>query len=308
VTATTGVGTPTGDVILYKNSVAVETVTLAAGVAVFTAISNLDVGNYNFEAVYQGDGTYDSSVSSVVKQTVDLASTATVLVSSNNPSIYGEAVVFTATVTATTGVGTPTGDVILYKNGAVVETVTLAAGVATFTAISDLDVGNYNFVAVYVGDGNFDWSSSATVMQTVDLASTATALVSDNNPSIYGEAVVFTATVTATTGAGTPTGDVILYKNGAVVETVTLVAGVAVFTTISDLPVGNYNFEAAYVGDGNFDWSSSATVMQTVNLADTATVLVSSNNPSIYGEAVVFTATVTATTGVGTPTGDSILY
>src|SRR5206468_12439299 len=56
-------------------------------------------------------------------------------------------------------------------------------------------------------------------------------------------------------------------------------------------------------GDGNFT-ASTGTLSQTVNQDGTSTTLTSSANPSVYGQAVTFTATVSASApGAGTATG-----
>ena len=82
----------------------------------------------------------------------------------------------------------------------------------------------------------------------------------------------------------------------------TLSGGVASFTTTSPLAAGNDTIKASYGGDTNFK-TSSGTLTQTVNQDSTTTSVVSSANPSVYGQSVTFTATVTANApGSGTPT------
>src|SRR5207237_2218566 len=57
-------------------------------------------------------------------------------------------------------------------------------------------------------------------------------------------------------------------------------------------------------GNTTSDESSSGTLSQVVNKADTTTALSSSANPSVVGQAVTFTASVTVTApGTGTPSG-----
>src|SRR5207244_6039959 len=129
------------------------------------------------------------------------------------------------------------------------------------------------------GDTNFTTSTSATLTQTVNQASTSTSLSSSTNPSVFGQSVTFTATVSATApGAGTPTGT-INFKDGA--SSITgcgaqaLAAGSAT-CSIATLSVGSHSITAVYSGDTNFTTSTSATLTQTVNKADTSTVVTSS--------------------------------
>src|SRR5207247_9140460 len=74
---------------------------------------------------------------------------------------------------------------------------------ATF-ATSALTVGSHSITARYNGDTNFSGSTSTALTQTVNKASTTTSLTSGTNPSVFGQSVTFTATVTVTApGAGT---------------------------------------------------------------------------------------------------------
>ena len=81
---------------------------------------------------------------------------------------------------------------------------------ATFTAPSSLinKVATHTITASYSGDTNFT-TSSGSLLQTVNKASTTTTITNVTNPSVFGQSVTFTATVTAAgAGVGTPTGTV----------------------------------------------------------------------------------------------------
>jgi hypothetical protein len=93
-------------------------------------------------------------------------------------------------------------------------------------------------------------------------ASTTTSLASSKNPSVKGEEVTFTATVTG--GSVTPTG-IVTFKEGVTeLGTGELNAnGIAIFET-SSLSVGTYRIVAEYSGDATYDGSSSANVNQVV--------------------------------------------
>ena len=164
--------------------------------------------------------------------TVSLAPTATSVVRSAgpNPSIPGQSVSFTATVTS--GSGTPTGTV-QFRDGVtnLGAPITLAAGQATFTTTT-LALGAHSITGVYSGDSSFATSTSAAVAHQVTQAATTTALVrsAGPNPSTVGQSVSFTATVTS--GSGTPTGTV-QFRDGVtnLGAPIALVAGQATFTT-----------------------------------------------------------------------------
>ena len=99
---------------------------------------------------------------------------------------------------------------------------------------------------------------------------TATALVSSLNPSVYGDEVIFTATITDSEAASSPAGTV-TFKDGladiAACTGISLSAGGAA-CTLSSLTGGGHSIAAAYSGDGSFSGSVSNTVSQTVNRAD----------------------------------------
>jgi hypothetical protein len=94
-------------------------------------------------------------------------------------------------------------------------------------------------------------------------AATKTTLTSSPNPSISGEAVIFTATVSSS-GGTPPNGDTVNFMKGStVLGTATLSGGKASFTT-SSLPLGTSIVQAVYTGDLRFAKSTSNTVSQVV--------------------------------------------
>jgi hypothetical protein len=178
-----------------------------------------------------------------------------------NPSTYGQAVTFTAVVTSTIG-APPDGETVTFMKGTkVMGTGTLSGGSASFTT-STLTVSTTAIKAVYVGDSNFAGSTSNTVKQVVNKATTATTLTSSQNPSNFGQSVTFTASVTPQFG-GTVKGSVTFYDGTTALKTVALSAGVAKFT-ISTLESGAHSITATYNGNANFI-GSSASLTQTVN-------------------------------------------
>jgi uncharacterized repeat protein (TIGR03803 family) len=97
------------------------------------------------------------------------AVTTTTLTSSPNPSNYGQAVTFTATVTSSAG-APPDGETVSFMKGkAMLGTGALSGGSASFT-ISTLKVGTTTVEAVYGGDFYFLGSKSNTVKQVVEKA------------------------------------------------------------------------------------------------------------------------------------------
>ncbi|HTC95498.1 MAG TPA: Ig-like domain repeat protein [Terriglobales bacterium] len=226
--------------------------------------------------------------------------TATAVLSSLNPSIFGQSVTFTANVSQVGGAGTPTGSV-QFQDGTnnLGAPVTLSSGTAALTTAT-LGAGTHNISAVYLPNSGFSASTGSLPTQTVNQAGATTALVSSVNPSNFSQSVTFTATVTAVPpGAGTPTGTVTFKDGSTTLGTNVLSAGTATFTT-NALAIGSHSITAVYGGSSNFTGSTSNVVTQVVNGTATLTadigvvVTHSPNNPVIaIGGKIRFTITVT---------------
>lgn len=190
---------------------------------------------------------------------LQLIKTTTTISSSLNPSVYGEAVTFTAVVTPMP----PDGETVTFEQGQnILGTGTLAGGSANFTT-STLNGGTESIKAVYGGDSTFNGSTSKPVSQVVQPAPTTTSLVSSLNPSKSGQSVTFTATVSPEY-SGTVTGNVSFYNGSTKLAGETLAGGVASYST-TKLPVGTDSIIALYKGNNSFATSSSNIVNQVVN-------------------------------------------
>lgn len=107
------------------------------------------------------------------------APATTVLISSVNPSVVGQTVTFTATVTGDEG--TPTGTVLFKDGDTNLGPDALDATGTASLPISDLTVGIHHITAVYGGNTTYAPSTSNTVEQIVN------ALTCDNAvPTIIG--------------------------------------------------------------------------------------------------------------------------
>jgi hypothetical protein len=298
-----GAGTPTGTVTFLDGVTTLGTATLSGGSATFST-SALAVAGHSITVSYGGDANFAGSTSPALTQTVNKDATSAAVSSATNPSVYGQSVTFTATVSASApGAGTPTGTVTFMDGAATLGTATLSGGSATFST-SALSAAGHSITVSYGGDGNFTASTSATLTQTVNQAATTASVASSANPSVFGQSVTFTATVNASApGAGTPTGTVTFMDGSTTLGTANLSGGSAAFST-SALAVAGHSITASYGGDANFTGNTSGALTQTVNQDATTTAVASSANPSVSGQSVTFTATVTAgAPGSGTPTG-----
>src|SRR5262249_6535933 len=135
----------------------------------------------------------------------------------------------TATLTANAaGAATPTGTVQFVIDGRNYGApVALSGGTASISDAA-LAVGSHTVVARCLGDASSLPSddTAAPLSQVVNKADTTTPVPSSANPSDYGQAVTFTATVTVNSPGSalvaSPTGTVTFYDNGVVLGTGTL--------------------------------------------------------------------------------------
>jgi probable HAF family extracellular repeat protein len=291
-TATVTGNSPTGTVQFLDGATSLGTpVVLTAGVTALST-SSLAVGPHSITAVYSGDASNPGSTSAGLSETISPNPSKTTAVSSLNPSIAGQAVTFTATVTGSSPTGT-----VEFLSGAtsLAAPVALASGVAAFTT-SILPVGTDSITAVYSGDSSNATSTSSALNETVSLAPTITAVVSSAGHASFGQPVTFTAVVSG----DSPTGNVQFFDGATSLATpVALIGNVATFTT-STLVVGTHSITAAYKGDALNSPSTSPALSEFISTnAPTATTLVASVDPIIVGQSVTFTATVTGTSPTG---------
>ncbi len=221
---------------------------------------------------------------------------------SNVGSVYvTQPVIYTATVTAKSG--TPTGSVIFYQGSAVVATVPLSNGLASYST-SYPAKGTYLMTASYSGTPgtNYASSTSPVLKEVVNPLPAATTMTLQTSATVIyvGQPVTLTATISSTFGTP-PNGELVTFKSGGVViGTGSLSGGVATYTTSAFL-FGIHGFTATYAGDANFKISFANGTLA-VNKYPTTTVISSNPNPSSYGQAVTLTAQVT-TSGPSSPTG-----
>jgi hypothetical protein len=306
-TATLDAPAATGGVTLTIDGGTPASVTriapLANGIATFE-VKGLLLGDHTIAAAYGGDAAHAPS-SAQITQSMSVRPTVTTVTSSRNPSTVGQSVTFTATVSAG-GVGlVPTGSVqFVLSNGPqanIVASVPLdGQGVARYTT-SNLLVGSHAVYATYGRAAPFEGSRSTTLTQVVNRIPTSLALSSNRAPSVYGQAVTFTATVSQQSAGGTVT---FVVDGTQLVNAVVGTNGQATWTT-STLSVKSHTVVAKFSGSTLYAPSNSATFAQVVGQARSRVTLTSSLTPSRFGQAVTFTAVVTAVSpGVGTPTGN----
>jgi hypothetical protein len=279
-----------GAVTFKDGAAALGTVALANGVASLSS-SMLAVGANSLTAVYSGDATHAGGASPSVMVTVTPATPTVLVASTRNPSVVGQSVTFSVTVTG--GKVTPTGTIQFYDGSTPLgAAVTLRAGAASITP-PPLAEGTHTIYASFSpGDGNYISAGSAGLIQQVNGVATKTALSVAGTP-VAGNRLTFTATVSG----NAPTGTVVFNDGSTSLGSASLNAGTAIFAT-TGLGVGNHSITADYLGQGNNNASISAPLTVLVAPAAVNVHISSSLNPSRVGEQVTFTVTTSSTGGV----------
>ena len=180
-------------------------VTDSNGVAVLAVAANNTGGSYSVTASAGGKST----VFSLTNIPLQVA-TATTIYSSPDPSVYGQAVTITATVTPTASSSfTPTGSVRFVDGTTLlgISALHTTNGVTTATlTTSTLFAGSHTqIVAKYVGDSNFTGGASSNIPQTVRAAPLTIAASSFSK--IYDAGVSASATPTV---SGLQNGDSVI--------------------------------------------------------------------------------------------------
>jgi|GEM_PF-663722 len=305
VTVTAGAIPAAGSVTLSVDGSALPSQVLTAGSATFN-IPGLSAGDHTLSASYPAQGNFLGS-SAAGTLHVDKIASLMILTSSANPSVFGQLVTLTASVSGAAGV--PTGNVQFLDGVSPLGASALQAGAATLV-ISNLSAGPHSITAHYAGDGNFNDSTSDALAQSVSRAGVSIGLVASLAQSVVGQPVTFTATVSTGVlpSAGVPSGTVQFLVDGSNLgPPAPLTNGSAALTT-SGLALGPHTITAVYSGDVNFTGATSGGVAESVVQAATSTSVTTSASPSVFGTSVTFTAAVNVLApGVG-PAGGAVQF
>ncbi|MCB1248603.1 MAG: Ig-like domain repeat protein, partial [Acidimicrobiales bacterium] len=131
---------------------------------------------------------------------------------------------------------------------------------------------------------------------------TATALTTTPNPSVYGQDVQVDVIVTAVTEPDSPRGTVELRDGATPIGNADVAPDGTATLTVSAPVAGTHPLTAVYLPGAAFTTSTSPMVHHTVDVAGTTTALTSTGSPTLGGQPVTFTVDVTGAGGA-VPTG-----
>jgi streptogramin lyase len=203
------------------------------------------------------------------------ATTTSLAIDMSAPQV-GQTVNLTATVSSTAG--TPSGSVTFFDGSTPIGTVNVDTSGNAVLPTAFAVAGTQNVTAVFNGTSTFAPSRSTVIKETVKQDVTTATLTASANPAPVGKKLVLTVKVTPSfTGAGAPTGTVIISDNGVILSfanldstgqaVLTFTPGQTIKTTnghFTILPKGLHHLKVTYEGDGNFAPSVSATLNLTV--------------------------------------------
>jgi hypothetical protein len=223
----------------------------------------------NVTATYSGDLNFESSVSGATSHTVNKANTSLIVSSDQpDPSVIGETVTVQWTLSSTGGgSGTPTGTVTVTASGSAGCTAPATFGTGSCDLIFTAN-GTPSISASYPGDANFN-ASNDNEPHTVQ-GETSTTVSSSGSPSTSGDNVTFTAHVAASSGTGNPSGQVRFFDGATQIGQDNLSGAGNASIQVNNLTVGSHSVTATYLGSTTFKTSTSASITQLVEGANTA--------------------------------------
>ena len=303
---------PTGTVTFTSSTQGTLcTGTVSSGAATCTPTLTT-VGSQSITATYSGDSNYATSTSALPAVVAVAAAVGTgTITASASPStaLYGVTVTLGSTLSETGGTGAPAGSATFALAGTVSSTYTAsyvttsATTAAASQQIPTPSPGTYVVTATCTSSNVTCTGLSATASLTVAKGNTLTTVVASPTSPVAGQTTVFTVTVapayTVNTAATLPTGSVTIYINGTS-TVVPVVNGTATYAVVLTATTGNY-VTAVYTGDTNWNGSSSAQLIVTIQPVPTNISLTSNATTALYTANIVLTATISVAPTTLTP-------
>lgn len=300
LTATVDTGTgpvATGDVTFEAtpsgggSSINLGPATLdGSGVAVLST-SALPIGDYTIVASYAGDAQVASDSGSATHSVGKGA--VTVSVGSSIPApAFGNTPNLNINVTPVlSSVETPGGSVEVWRDGTLLDTVTLNGAGAVTVPVGVGAAGDRHFTVKYLGDANFAAADGLLDLTVSKVATTTTLLPLGDANATYGDSLTFDGNVSSPSGPA-PTGSVQLYVGGYHVADGTLSAGAfSIVTDLSPAAPGLQDVWIVYPGDANHV-NSESFPRRSLQVDSVSSVPVLSVSPTVFG--IGSTVTVTA--------------
>ena len=251
--------TATGTVTFYNGSAVIGTANVSAGIATLNTSFSVS-GNILLKAAFAANASWEASTSNQFPLFVSGSTSSTVALQATPSSVI---IGYSATLTATVSPAAASGTVTFHQGNSTLGVATLAGGTATFTN-TFLSAGPQTLTAVYSGDTTYLSSTSSPIILNVSNPGsqpTATTLTLSEYSGFAGDTVTLTVNVTPSSA----TGQVDVYENGSLLQTILLTSGTGAWSQI--FPYAGYDtFVADYDGDATYARSTSS--QQNLGLSD----------------------------------------
>ncbi len=293
-----GIASPTGNVQFQVKIGAGSFTNFGSAVALSSGSASLSytpqtATTYNFQAVYQGDGNYNSGTNGLPSGTLTVnKATPAIAAPTLNPSssvIVGTSVLISVNIPGggTVPIGTANFQVNIGSGGwsNIGSAISLSSGSVSAIYVPQ-SPGSYQFQVIYSGDANYNGATSSAVFLTVNTGLTVGVSPVGSLTMDVGQIQLFTATVSG----GTGTKSYQWYFDGAVVSGQTA-------STYSYLSILGLHTIYVRVTDNVPVTAQSNTV--SVTGSSTPTVSVSPAGPLILGVGQSQTFSATASGGTG---------
>jgi len=300
LTATvTGVN-PTGNVVFVSAGSTLCTAALANGVATCQMTPTV-IGHLSVTANYQGDASNQGSSSYLGFTVSDPTRAAVSLTAATDTLTYPAGTNLTACVTSVSK-KPATGSMRIMDGSSLLTTQTLGGDGCAYWYISTaLNTGTHSLTANYLGDTMNPAGTSPAVTILVNAAPVSLTASCWNATIPYG--VSYHCTVSASSGAGSPQGNVTYVLDNQPGQSVALANGNASFT-VTQPAAGTHQVAIYYAAQGNFSDAGPVNESFAVTAAPVRMTLTASENPAKMGDAVIFTATISSgTAGAPANTG-----
>jgi hypothetical protein len=297
----TGSTKPTGSVQFYVDGTATGATVTIANATSTTETASLTIaaltgGSHQITATYAGDTTFTGSTGSLtLSVATNAADTLSLTASPSGTVAQGTSINFTATLSFTTGLANPTGNIVFTVDGSTATTVAAlpfnGGGLGAIFNTSALAPGTHTIAASYAGDANYASATATSVSVTIVTAPQLTLTTMQNTPVVLGAPVTINAAVTPTTSGPVPTGTISYSVDGGASTMVNLTNGNASFT-LSGLSMLKHVVTVVYNGDTTY-----ISVTQTITLnGDVAQAILFAPLPNVTYAAVKTVALSARTT------------
>jgi large repetitive protein len=256
-TAKVSPSTATGTVLFSVDGKASSPIPLVTG----TAGVGLEIstpGTHQVTATYSGDSTYSTSTSTITQTITKITITVT---SSQSPSVYGQPVTFTVTVSPSNAPGIL--QVSVANNPGVITWKSAKTGDGVYTYTTSQIPGGPHAVSASLNSLNFHMGFGG-IDQVVTPVPTITSVTASPNPTTVGTQVKITAIVSPNAGGG-----VQFLIDGNPYGSAQGVGG----SVSMPFEGGTHQVAAKFLGTQSYSPSTSSPYALTVNKISTTTIV-----------------------------------